>query len=1140
MEPKIKPIWALSESCPRFCLRLMLVLAIWGLSAPWMALALGTWVPLVNQAPSTISQIYLLSDGSVMALDVRNGAVNWYRLVPDIRGSYINGTWSQLASMHDGRDAYASQILTDGRLLQVGGEHGGGQWSAETYNPLLNVWTFCPSTGAAYSDACSEILPNGNVLVSPVGPTNYGGTLIYNPAQNNWVAGPNLYRGYDETEGCWVKLPDNSILTVDFGSTNSERYIPSLNQWINDANIPVNLWQGGAEIGAGLLLPNGKVFWLGQTNTALYTPSGSTNMGVWQAGPIIPNGQEAEIGPACMMPNGKALCMVHPSGTYGPPGSFYEYDPTANAFTQAALPGGNSNLYPNDAGMTVLPDGTILVSFNGFSPTYVYQPDGSQLPAGKPTIISITNTAYRAYHLTGQVLNGLNEGPNYGGGNQENSCNYPLVRMTNSATGNVYYARTYNWSSNGVMTGTNVVSTEFMVPENLPAGNYSLVVVADGISSAPVSFTFNPDPLSITLLTGFSSSGPISGPFSPADQAYFLSNAGASPLNWSLIDTSAWLNVAATGGTLVPGGQSTVIISVGTAATNLATGIYTSTVWFTNLNTGAAQSIPFRLEVTPLVQNGGFETGSYAYWNLSGNVGNLSGIAGDNYVAPVSAPFYNNSTYSHAGNFSAWLGINNTFGYLSQAVTTIPGQSYLLTFFVDSPSGAGSSNEFAVSWDGLTLFDQQSFTTTGWQQLQFIVQATSASTELEFAYDNASNYFRLDDIVLSNLPPTLSIASQPANQVIPVGGNATFSVLASGPPPFTYYWQKNGTNLLNAGDISGSTTANLSVNGAVVADSGNYVVVVSNGSQSVTSLVATLDVVGPGSSPNCAVSAPEGLISWWTANYTANDLVSTNNGTLENGTSYAPGEVGFAFSFNGVNQYVSVPHSPSWDFDGNAFTIELWAMFNSVGGWQTFVADDDGSGNYNKWFFSIGYGGSGLAFCKNNYGQITGLHSFSPTVNQWYHIAITRAGSIWTFYVNGSAIGADTDSSVLQTTTAPLTIGQAEGQGYFNGLLDEIQIYSRALSASEIQAIYQAGTNGMCAPTPLMFTDSPSYSKANGVILNASLRSGQSYSLQASTNLASTNWIALTNFIAGTAPVISFTNMAATNIPQQFYRIVSP
>jgi hypothetical protein len=118
--------------------------------------------------------------------------------------------------------------------------------------------------------------------------------------------------------------------------------------------------------------------------------------------------------------------------------------------------------------------------------------------------------------------------------------------------------------------------------------------------------------------------------------------------------------------------------------------------------------------------------------------------------------------------------------------------------------------------------------------------------------------------------------------------------------------------------------------------------------------------------------------------------------------------------------------------------------------------------------------------------------------------------------------------------------GGGARQRYFNGLVDELKYYNRALTSNEIAAIYNAGTNGMCAPTPLMFTGPPNYSKTNGVILNASLRSGQIYSLQANTNLASTNWIALTNFTAGTAPVSHFTNLVATNIPQQFYRIISP
>jgi hypothetical protein len=779
--------------------------------------------------------------------------------------------------------------------------------------------------------------------------------------------------------------------------------------------------------------------------------------------------------------------------------------------------------------MTVLPDGTILVAFNGFSATYVYQPDGAPLAAGKPTILSITNTAYRAYHLTGLLLNGLNEGPNYGGGNQMNSCNYPLVRMTNSVTGNVYYARTYNWSSTGVMTGTNVVSTEFMLPENLSNGTYSLVVVADGISSTPVSFTFSPDPLSITLPTGLASSGPIGGPFSPAGQAYFLGNSSSTPLNWSLINTSIWLNVSATGGTLISGEQSTVVVSLSSAAKNLPVGIYTASILFTNLNTGVAQSVPFRLEVSPLIQNGGFETGSFAYWNLSGNFGS-------SYTVSVPRSY---SIYSHSGYFSGFLGVNPSFGYLSQTVTTIPGQSYLLSFFIDSSSGIGSINEFGVSWNGFSIFDQQDFTTAGWTQLQFIVQATSGSTELEFSFDNATNYFWLDDVSLINLPAGLSIASQPGSQTIPIGGNAIFSVLASGPPPFTYAWQKNGTNLLDGRDISGSATANLSVSNAVLADGGDYSVVVASGSLSVTSLLATLTVVGI--STNCAMSAPTGLVSWWTGNLTTNDLAGTNNSTLQNGATYAPGKVGYAFSLNGINQYANVPASLGLAITGQV-TAVAW-INRSVMGAQHSIAEKYDPSNGGYALRVAGNNDKVQFFCQDN-SYVGSVVSGTTSIvsNTWYHVAGLWNGSNLLVYVSGSLDGSANSTRNPKLGAAALRIG-ARGDDAatpFAGLIDEVQIYNRALSASEIQAIYQAGTNGMCAPTPLMFTGSPSYNKTNGFVLNASLRSSQSYHIQANTNLASTNWINLTNFTAGTAPIFHYTNKPPTNTLQQFYRIVSP
>src|SRR5678815_4268067 len=158
----------------------------------------------------------------------------------------------------------------------------------------------------------------------------------------------------------------------------------------------------------------------------------------------------------------------------------------SNSFTSVNGPNGpTENVPPYYIAMLDLPDGTVLMS--RFSKQiYVYQPDGVPLASGKPTITGITRNVDQSYHLTGTLLNGISEGACYGDDIQMDS-NYPLIRLRDAA-GNVYYARSYNWSSTGVMTGNRPVSTEFSISTNLPAGVYSLVAVANGISSDPVSF----------------------------------------------------------------------------------------------------------------------------------------------------------------------------------------------------------------------------------------------------------------------------------------------------------------------------------------------------------------------------------------------------------------------------------------------------------------------------------------------------------------------------------------------------------------------------------------------------------------------------------------------------------------------------
>ena len=94
----------------------------------------GTWTQLTNSPPAGAGLMELLPDGTVM---VQNGGGNaWYRLTPDIHGSYLNGTWTTLNSMNSTRLYNSTQVLTDGRLFTAGGEYGTGDTTSEVYDPM--------------------------------------------------------------------------------------------------------------------------------------------------------------------------------------------------------------------------------------------------------------------------------------------------------------------------------------------------------------------------------------------------------------------------------------------------------------------------------------------------------------------------------------------------------------------------------------------------------------------------------------------------------------------------------------------------------------------------------------------------------------------------------------------------------------------------------------------------------------------------------------------------------------------------------------------------------------------------------------------------------------------------------------------
>ena len=760
-----------------------ILLLIIGLLSPRYSIATGTWTALNNQAPNNIDTMLLLSDGTVIGTDgtTPDGGIgyNWYRLTPDSQGSYVNGSWSNLAPMNYTRLYYSSQVLKDGRLFVAGGEYGTGSNSAEIYDPVADTWTVTPpppADQALFYDSISEIVSNGNVLIAAVSPATYGGTVFYNVASNLFMTGPTLVNAGYQDEASWVKLLDNSILTIDPFGTNSERYIPSLNLWINDATVPVAIYDSVYyEMGPALLLPDGRAFFIGATgNTVFYTPSGTTNAGVWAAGPVLPNSQVAGDAPGAMMVNGKALYTMSP-GVYSNLTTFAEFDPLANSFTVVNGPDGGTTFGQPSFVMRMLdlPDGTVLLS-DSSSQLYVYQPDGSPLATGQPVINTLTTNRDGSYHLTGTLFNGISEGAAYGDDAQMNS-NYPLVRMTNS-TGQVYYARTYNWSSAGVMTGTNIVSTDFAVPANFLNGVYSLVVVANGDASAPVPFSYSHDAMVITGATNLFA-GNNGGPFTPAEISFTLTNTGASSLNWSAANTSSWLNVSSTSGTLISGGPAaTVTISLKPSANDLFSGIYTATLWFTNTSDHFLQNEIVKLQVNPLVQNGGFETGNFTDWTLAGD---------------GSANFVDNGTSyyiePYSGTYFALMGQVGSLAYLSQTIPTVSGQSYLFSSWVNSPDGV-TPNECSIAWNGNTLFDQINMPGLGWTNLQFIVTATGNSTTIQFGMRDDNSFLGLDDV-------SVNVVTLPAFQSV-THSNGSLNLTWSAMSGLGYQLQYT-TNLFN-------------------------------------------------------------------------------------------------------------------------------------------------------------------------------------------------------------------------------------------------------------------------------------------------------------------------------------------------------
>jgi hypothetical protein len=314
------------------------------------------------------------------------------------------------------------------------------------------------------------------------------------------------------------------------------------------------------------------------------------------------------------------------------------------------------------------------------------------------------------------------------------------------------------------------------------------------------------------------------------------------------------------------------------------------------------------------------------------------------------------------------------------------------------------------------------------------------------------------------------IVQAPLSQTFYAGYPASFTVSATG-GQLSYVWKK-GPSV-----ISGATNATLTLSSIATSNAGTYTVTVSNpvGNASAS---ATLTVLVPGAPYPAAVASQLPLVYYrfsetgplaYDSATNSGSLGAAGQGLYLLGAAHpVPGALAgsseTAAYFNGNGAQVNVSYNAS--LNPTAFTAEAWFQpglnllptdtkaalscgdmaGTTRAGWLIYQTG-------NGWNFRT-YNANGTTTAVN----ITG--GPSPLAGNWYHVAVVWDGSVGMVYVNGALAATSSPTNYVPGTAGPFTVGvRADGTFWWTGAADEVALYPSALSANQIQAHYQNGTN---------------------------------------------------------------------------------
>ncbi len=323
--------------------------------------------------------------------------------------------------------------------------------------------------------------------------------------------------------------------------------------------------------------------------------------------------------------------------------------------------------------------------------------------------------------------------------------------------------------------------------------------------------------------------------------------------------------------------------------------------------------------------------------------------------------------------------------------------------------------------------------------------------------DGSVTTAKLDATILKYLKPEITV--QPQEKVVYADGNVSFSVTAEG-KYLSYQWKKDGANL------TGETNATLNITDAnATLHDGNYSVVVSNDFGSVESGLVEVLVNN--------TTLMNGLVGWWKFDETNGTVAydssgNGNDGNLTGGPTWTIGKIDGALSFDGVDDFVQLVRG---DVVGNGLdlSISVWIKPSAVPTKAIFGEYGKNSSNqyqYTRNHLTISNGAIGFDQYPPTGGISEESELNSITYNIWNHVVFSQNSSAWSLSIGGIIVSSSNGVEHYSGPTPEAAwIGGRKNEvdnpsgsrSLFDGLIDDLRIYDRVLSAAEVQALYNMG-----------------------------------------------------------------------------------